>query len=224
MAKVEEKQKARSLRKGGMSILDIATKLGVAKSSVSIWCRDISLTEEQIQNLHESMVCGSYAGRLAGAHLQREKKEKQIQKSAIQAAHDIQTVKDRDLFLLGLGLYWGEGDKKSTVRFFNSDPQAVRIMMRWFRETLHIAEPDFMMYLNLNEAHAYRTKEIIVYWSKVTGVPVKQFRKPSLVRVVQKKKYDNELEYRGTLCIGVARSRYLLYQVLEWIKAVNMAG
>lgn len=216
--------KAQSLRKEGLSIKDIAKRIGVAKSSVSIWCSDIELTSVQIKNLHQKMVRGSYAGRLAGAHSQRKKKQEQIEKAAIQAVHDMGVLQDRDLFLLGLGMYWGEGDKKSTVRFFNSDPRAIHFMMRWFREILHISESDFMMYLNLNEAHAYRTKEIVEYWSEVTGISVKQFRRPSLVQVAQKKKYENELQYRGTLCIGIARSRYLLYQILEWIKAVRMPG
>ena len=198
--------------------------LDVSKSSVSIWCSDIELTSPQIERLHQKMVRGSYAGRLAGAHSQRRKKQEQIKKAAVQAIHDIGILRGRNLFLLGLGLYWGEGDKKSTVRFFNSDPQSIRLMMRWFREILHISESDFMMYLNLNEDHKCRTKEIIGYWSKVTGISVKQFRKPSLVRVAQKKKYENELQYKGTLCIGIARSRYLLYQILEWIRAVHMPG
>ena len=224
MAKSEQKIEARCLRKSGLSIKDIAKRLEVSKSSVSIWCADIELTPIQIEQLHQKMVRGSYAGRLAGAHFQRKKKQEQIEKATLQAVHDIGLLQDRNLFLLGLGLYWGEGDKKSTVRFFNSDPRAVRIMMRWFREILHVSESNFMMYLNLNEAHEQRTKEIIQYWSQVTGVPMIQFRKPSLVMVVQKKKYENELEYRGTLCVGIARSRYLLYQILEWIKAVDMPG
>jgi hypothetical protein len=220
MARVEEKEKARTMRRAGASIASIARDLGVAKSSASIWCSDIVLTQKQVAILHQSMVRGSYAGRLAGAHLQRTKKQEQIQRAAFQASQDICEMSNRELFFLGLGLYWGEGDKKSSVRFFNSNPEAVRVMMRWFREVLNIQEQDFMMYLNLNEAHEYRTKEIIGYWSEITGVPVKQFRKPSLVKVAQKKKYENELEYRGTLCIGIARSRYLLYQVLEWIKVI----
>ena len=170
------------------------------------------------------MVRGSYAGRLAGAHFQRKKKQEQIEKAFRKASHDIGVLRDKNLFLLGLGLYWGEGDKKSTVRFFNSDPRSIRLMMRWFREIIHISESDFMMYLNLNETHAHRTKEIIEYWSGITEVSVTRFRKPSLVRAAQKKKYENELLYKGTLCIGVARSRYLLYQILEWIKAVDMPG
>jgi transcriptional regulator with XRE-family HTH domain len=39
--KVEEQAKARELRAHGLTLLDIATQLGVSKSSVSVWVRDV---------------------------------------------------------------------------------------------------------------------------------------------------------------------------------------
>jgi len=45
-SKKEEKDKARLLRKEGLAITKIAKELGVAKSSVSVWVRDIPQPEE----------------------------------------------------------------------------------------------------------------------------------------------------------------------------------
>jgi len=56
MAKSKERNRAIELRKKGESIKVIAKKIGVSKSSTSIWCRDIILSPMQIQKLHESMV------------------------------------------------------------------------------------------------------------------------------------------------------------------------
>jgi transcriptional regulator with XRE-family HTH domain len=42
--KVEEQERARALRARGMTLQDIATELGVAKSSVSLWVRDVPFT------------------------------------------------------------------------------------------------------------------------------------------------------------------------------------
>jgi len=39
--KLAEQTKARELRASGMTLLDIATELGVSKSSVSLWVRDV---------------------------------------------------------------------------------------------------------------------------------------------------------------------------------------
>jgi len=42
--KVEEHARARELRAQGLTLLDIATELGVSKSSVSVWVRDVEFT------------------------------------------------------------------------------------------------------------------------------------------------------------------------------------
>ncbi len=42
--KVEEQERARVLRARNMTLQDIATELGVAKSSVSLWVRDVPFT------------------------------------------------------------------------------------------------------------------------------------------------------------------------------------
>jgi len=42
--KIDEQNRARDLRARGMTLLDIATEVGVAKSSVSLWVRDVRFT------------------------------------------------------------------------------------------------------------------------------------------------------------------------------------
>jgi len=42
--KVEEQERARALRTRNQALADIAEKLGVSKSSVSIWVRDVPFT------------------------------------------------------------------------------------------------------------------------------------------------------------------------------------
>ncbi len=224
MAKTKEKQLARKLRKEGRSLLDISRSLHVSKSSVSLWCRDIELTPEQLQKLHASMVLGSLPGRVLGSQTQKKKRIERQQEAEREAQKEFRYLKNSPFFHLGIGLYWGEGDKKAYIRFFNSDPEVVRVMMKWFQEFLGARPQDFMMYLNLNQYHKHRSKEIINFWSQITGIPQIQFRKPSLVKVLQKKEYENSKEYRGTLCVALTKSRRHLYKVLEWIRLVHMAG
>ena len=76
MAKSKEQFNARELRKKGKSMKEIAKKLKVSKGSVSLWCKDIELTENQKLKLHKQMVRGSYAGRMAGVRMQKERKRK----------------------------------------------------------------------------------------------------------------------------------------------------
>lgn len=51
MSKLNLQKQALKLRLRGGSIRDIAMKLEVSKSSVSLWCRKIKLTELQIKRM-----------------------------------------------------------------------------------------------------------------------------------------------------------------------------
>ena len=55
----EEKQRARELRGLGWSYNDILSEVGVSKSTLSLWLRDIPLTEEQIAALSCKFWAGS---------------------------------------------------------------------------------------------------------------------------------------------------------------------
>jgi transcriptional regulator with XRE-family HTH domain len=224
MAKSKEKIRARSLRRKGVSIREIAKKLKTSKGSVSRWCNDIVLSKKQIEKLHEQMVKGSYQGRLKGAHIQKERKKAKIKFFKVNGKKDICSLKNRELFLAGISLYWGEGSKKSpAVRFYNSDFLAIRFMMQWFRKILKISDDRFQIYVSINDIHKERTKEIIEYWSKITKVPIEQFRKPILLKVQNKKVYENFSEHYGTLCIRISKSTDLFYQIKGWIEALSMA-
>ncbi|MDO8264939.1 MAG: helix-turn-helix domain-containing protein, partial [Candidatus Parcubacteria bacterium] len=109
MAKFKEKNIALKLRKKGNSIKDIAKKIGVVKSSVSRWCRDIELTKKQIQKLGEKMKAGAYKG----ARVQYARRIERIKKYEQIGINRIGRLSDRDFLLSGLALYWGEGTKKN---------------------------------------------------------------------------------------------------------------
>jgi hypothetical protein len=225
MAKSKEQLQARDLRKKGLSIKDIANELRVSKSSASLWCSDIRLTKKQTQKLHDKMLRGSYKGRMIGARMQKERKERKIAEYLKRARNDIPSLSNKELLIAGLGLYWGEGAKSySGVRFHNSDPAAIQFTMEWFKKSLKITDDRFLMYVSINEIHKERLNDVIKYWSKITKVPLSQFRKPSLIKAKNKKFYENFSEHYGTLSIRIAKSQYLLYQILGWIKALKEAA
>ena len=49
--KLKEKSEARRLRFLGCSLNEIQERLGIAKSSISLWVRDVELTPEQKKEL-----------------------------------------------------------------------------------------------------------------------------------------------------------------------------
>lgn len=222
MAKFKEKIKARSLRKRGLSIKEIAKKLQVSKSSASIWCSDIELNKEQIEKLHDQMVKGGYSGRLKGVHVQKKRKQEKIKYYEEKGRSEIEHLEKRELFIAGLALYWGEGGKKDPrVRFYNSDCLIIKFIMKWFRETLAIPDDRFVLSVTINKSHKRRLLDVNEYWSEITKIPLNQFGKPILIKSKNKKIHENHLEHYGTLCIRISRSSELFYQVMGWLGALG---
>ncbi|MFZ2188291.1 MAG: hypothetical protein WAV73_01880 [Candidatus Moraniibacteriota bacterium] len=225
MAKSKEIVAARGLRKKGYSIKDIAKELEVSKSSVSVWCSDIILSVAQIKKLHVKMVRGGYEGRMKGALSQKNRKLQKIEQYIEKGRKEIVALKKRELLIAGLALYWGEGSKRDPrVRFYNSDQLIVKFAMRWFREALHIPNERFAMHVAINEIHKERLREVDRYWSNITGVSVKQFRKPILIKTENKKVYENHFQHYGTLCIRIAKSSELFYEIMGLMKALGEAA
>lgn len=154
---------------------EIAASLNVSKASVSLWVRGIQLTSEQRKKLSKN-------GRsIESIERRRENRMRNtlVRHDAImrKAKKAIQSLSARELFLIGVALYWGEGGKtqKGTARVANSDPLLVAMMMRFFREVCEVPENKFrghihtFSHLNVEEAERY--------WASLTGIPRTQFYK-----------------------------------------------
>ncbi len=229
MAKSNKKLAARGLRRKGGSIKDIAEKLKVSKSSVSIWCHDVELTSRQIKKLHEKMVRGGYVGRLKGAQKNKLIKEEKISKYRKLGIETIGPVTHKSLFFIGLGLYLGEGNKSGNqFQFTNSNPDIVRLAILWLEKIFQINKKDIILNVIVNQIHRNRAEVIKKYWSRVTGVRVNQFNKTVFIKSKSKKVYENLNEHFGTLTIRVKKSSDLQYKIMGLyygiIKRISEAG
>ncbi|MBI3991290.1 MAG: hypothetical protein HY350_03980, partial [Candidatus Omnitrophica bacterium] len=65
----EKKELIQNLRHKGLSYREIRQTIPftISKSTISSWCKDIELTEEQKARLDKLFEDGSYAGRLLGS-------------------------------------------------------------------------------------------------------------------------------------------------------------
>ena len=222
MAKTIEKIKARDMRRKGVSINKIAAQLGVSKSSVSLWCDDIALTDDQKYALEQSSLKGGYAGRMKGARINKEKRLSAINGYKITGGKEVGTLTKRDLLMLGIGLYWGEGikgERGSPAAIVNSDPQVILVSMRWFSEIFEIDTKDFRPYIYISEIHKNREQKIMNYWVSTLKIPQKQFLKIIFLKGRPKKKYENYDSYYGILALRVCRSSDLKYKILGLIDA-----
>jgi len=226
MAKSKEKNKALKLRQRGESINDIAKKLKVSKSTVSLWCRNISLNPKQIKRLVEKQKIGSYSGRLKFLEKIRDKRIKEVAKLKKEGLKEVGKVNKRDIFIAGIAMYVSEGatsPSKEEVSFYNSDPKIILFILKWFKKICKISDDRFAIQIRINEIHKKRIKKVENYWSELTGIPLSQFTKTILIKVKNKKIYPNHNTYYGTVRVMVHRGVQLRRKINGWIEGLLKA-
>ena len=179
MTKVEIKIKAVDMRKAGHSYNHIAQIVCVSKSTLCLWLADVpySPNKETIARIGNA--------RAASGLAKSRMKQASIQKAREEASGTIGKVSQRDLFMLGLGLYIGEGAKStSSVRFSNSDPAAINLMIRWFIDALGLKKKNLRLRIHLYPD--CDEKSSLQYWSRMTTIPREQFYKTSIDRRLNK--------------------------------------
>jgi len=219
MVKIKEREKAMRLRKGGKSIREIASVVGVSKSTVSYWCRDISLSAKQIELLADQQAMGV----LKSAERKRRDRKQRTKNMMEKGGRDVGVLTERDLFMIGLALYWGEGYKQGSqeTALTNSDPAIIVLFIRWLKEIYGVSKNDLILRVSINSVHKNREKEVKKYWVDVTGVPLKQFTKTSFIKAKVKKIYKNRDEHYGTLRVKVRRGTDLRRRILGSIEALK---
>lgn len=225
MAKPEKRKLAREMRSNGDSIKHIAGKLEVAQSSVSLWCRDIKLTQNQILNLEKNARDPLYGRRLSYALKQQKAREMKSKVLLERGIEKVGHMSKRELFLTGAALYWAEGFKKdSQAGFANSSPEMLKVFVKWLRVCFGYNVEDLIFRVTLNESHKYRVEEVQRYWSGQLNVSIENFRKPYFQKVKWKKEYDNPEEYFGVLRIKVRKSTDFLREIRGFIEGLGRNG
>lgn len=165
---------------------------------MSLWLRDIRLTPKQEEKLYvESRQKNAY--RLA-KHNQQKRIER-TERTLAEAKKETPLLMNNPLFLAGLMLYWAEGDKsedREVVKFSNSDPAMITLMMQWFRNICNIPENKFRIAIHIHALHC--RKNIERYWSQITKINLGQFHKtqvkPTSLRQRRNKLYDGTCSIR----------------------------
>jgi hypothetical protein len=164
--KVEQQERARELRARNMTLQEIATELGVAKSSVSLWVRDVPFTPSKRRT-----------GPQNRPHPFHEAKLAQIAQCDAEGIDRIGALSDAAFLAAGVALYAGEGSKgEGAVTFANTDAAMVRFFCAWLRRFFEIDEARMRVRVYLHQGLDLDAAER--HWSTVTDVPRSQFRKP----------------------------------------------
>ena len=212
------RSRAIRLRKLGWSYNVISRRLGVAKSTLSHWLREVPYEP------NESVKRSIREGPARAAYRNHQRKLAAILRAKEFAAREIGELTKRDLWMLGLGIYIGEGAKLyESIRIINSDPQVVGLAIKWFRDMCDLRDGNFSI-----AVHCYpdtSIAEALKFWSKITGLPSNRFGKTQIDKRTNKSnKKRRKLPY-GTVHItikslGNPYHGVLLHRrIMGWIEA-----
>ncbi|MBI2019502.1 hypothetical protein HYS95_02460 [Candidatus Daviesbacteria bacterium] len=192
---IEFQNKAISLRKKGYSIKEIAILLNIAKSTSSLWLRNILLPLRAQERLKQRKILGQYKS----IEIARKKRiQQQLYFTSIAKGFLRRISLTPDLCKLCCALiFWCEGSKNNTqVKFTNSDPSLIKVFLDLLRHGFKINESKFRVLMHLHEYHKEERQK--VFWNKITKIPLNQFHKSYLKPHTSKRKH---LHYPG--CITV---------------------
>lgn len=213
-AKTVEHGKAISLRKKGYSLNEVASQLGISKSSASLWLRDISLPKKARERIEQRRV----KARIHAGETNRQKTNRRIS-CAYEYGQEV--VKASNLTPDGLRVlcalvYWCEGAKirrRNTFSFSNSDPELVTMFMRLFRSGFPVNESKLRLNLHVHEYH--NSNKQLQFWSNLTNIPLSQCHKPYLKPHTSKRTREG---YEG--CVSI---RYLDVTVARDVEGIAKA-
>lgn len=205
-AKTALKTKAAALRKQGLSYSEILAQIPVAKSTLSLWLRDVGLAKRQAR---------------------KDARVRATELIMREVAKDIGAISRRELFLMGVMSYWAEGAKEkeyrpsADIQFSNSDADMVRLFLRWLDNILQVSKQDvyFDLYVHIN--HKHRITEIIQFWADKTSYPTAYFTHVYFKKHSPKtNRFNIGPTYYGLVKVRVRASTSLARRIAGWTSGV----
>lgn len=223
MADIKNRERAQNLRRRGFGIAEISKKLKKPKSTISFWCRDISLTKTQLARLTAKSNQAGLSQVLKNAERLRDRRQKDIVHFLALGKKEVGALTERDLLMVGLGLYWGEGYKQGNQEFgfSNSDPAMMQFFISFLKKIYQVETKDLIARVSINHIHATREKAIKAKWSWYTKIPTSQFTKTSLIKTNSRKVYTRSENYLGTLRVKVKKGTNLRRRILGSISRLQ---
>ncbi len=148
-----EKIEALRLRGKGFSYREILEKVPVAKSTLSLWLRNVGLSNRQKQRLTDKKLAAMKRG-WKNAQWIKIKRSLEIRKNA---EAELSSLSKRERWLSGIMLYWAEGSKERVlgkapgIRFSNSDVAMLVLFRSWLMEFLDVRKEQLRYELYIHE-------------------------------------------------------------------------
>jgi len=215
--KAEEKAQARRLRENGESVRDIAKEVGVSRGTVSLWVRDIQLTDRQRSDLSARRGGAERAGEKAKVRGLKRREELQEEGRVIAKKF----MRDPE-FVVGCALYWAEGAKgRGELGMSSSDPVMLRVFVDFCRKYFSISDETFSVFCRYYTDLTTEGRPEIE-WLRLLGLPEKCLRKscvdyyPKDTTVVKRRYSHGKLEF-GTCRVKIhdVEAKQRLYGAIQ---------
>lgn len=217
------KERAIALSKEGKTYSEILTEIPVAKSTIGLWLQEVHLAKKQKQQITEKKKAAALRGALA-RKTDRIRRAKIIHESS---KKEISKISNRELWLIGIALYWAEGSKEkerrpsSGTRFMNSDYRMIQVFLLWLKKCVGLSESEIYFELHLHENHEYRVEVVKAFWAKISNMPIEKFQTIRYKRNKPKtKRYNTGDLYYGCLQVRVKASSILSRKIAGWIEGI----
>ena len=214
---------ARRMRQEGRSYREIRAEVPVSKSTLSLWLKDVPISEEQRALLNQ-MRTDAGQRRATALRARRIATQQRIWK---QAAAEIGALSERELLIAGVIAYWAEGAKSKPWRsverlqFINSDPTMIQLFLSWLR-LFGITNDDLVFRISIHENADYA--RALEFWASEVGASPNVFRRSTLKkhnpRTVRK---NSGSSYVGCLTINVRRSTEMYRWTTGWYEGIIKA-
>jgi len=212
--RLEDKRKAIELRIQGNTYREIINLIpNLPKSTLSGWLKNVKLTPKQKERLNKNIKKITYNARVKSAWTKKKTKEKKIKNIFKQAEKEYLLLAKNELFLIGLILYWAEGNRKTEMfQFTNSDPRAIKAMLNWLTKICKIPKKDIKIRLYIHKIYAHENHE--KFWSEITKIPIDKFQKTIYKPTPHKIK--KKLDYKGCIQLRILKTNFY-WKVMAWI-------
>lgn len=170
--KQDLRTQAITLRFEGKTYREILAVVPVAKSTLSLWFRSVSLSKEQEQVYSERKRLAGLRGGMA----RRKERVERTSQIIDSARNEITSLDHERLGLIGATLYWAEGSKEKIngrgqrVAFSNSDPRMILVFLKWLTIYLGVSRQNILFNLYIHENYRLVSEEHVAFWRNTIGV------------------------------------------------------
>jgi hypothetical protein len=217
--KEAEKKLAIQLRKQGLTYAEIMSRVDIAKSTLSVWLKDIGIAKPQTQRL-------TLRRKLAQKKAQETCRQNRITKEIgiiSKARNEIGEVSHKDLWMIGTILYWAEGAKQKShnvsqrVSFGNHDPKMILLFKRWLIDICRCSESDlfYCIYIHRTADEEAARK----YWEDLLDIKIEKIYFKNHNPKTNRKNINEN--YHGLFRIDVRRGTDLNRKIIGWILGIT---